>query len=67
MLTKAYAEWLLEKLGMEQRFVSSILYDELKKANSPDDYYEAKMKLRLNMDLGHWVAERIQEAWFEDK
>jgi len=60
MLTEAYAEWLLWKLAIEQRLARDIFWDEMKKANSPDDYYEAKIKLRLNMDLGHWIAERIQ-------
>ena len=59
MLRRAYAEWLLEKLRMEQRFATSVLYDELKKVNSSDDYYEAKRRLGLNIDLGHWVAGKI--------
>lgn len=62
MLRRAYAEWLLEKLEKEQQFAISIFYGELEKAHTPDDYYEAKIKLRLNMDLGHWIFSKIKEA-----
>ncbi|MCD6318207.1 hypothetical protein J7M02_03990 [Candidatus Aerophobetes bacterium] len=66
MLRRAYAEWLLRKLEAEQHFASSIFYNELKKAYSLDDYYEAKRKLGLNMNLGRWIFSKITKAMEDD-
>ena len=61
-MLKIYKEFLLEKLKTEKEISYSILFNELKKVKFPNEYYEVKRKLGLNISLGYWVKDKIEKS-----
>jgi len=61
-MLKIYKEFLLEKLRIEKEIAYSILFNELKKVKFPNEYYEIKRKLGLNISLEYWIKDKIEKA-----